>query len=120
MRGELELHIRTEEGGFTLIEILVAMVIFGLLAVVFSSVFVSSIGSIWGAGSHHAALVEAQILMERALGDTSLGEDKGIFREPLTLDGQKGILITVKLPWQAGIGNERLLELSTFRADPKE
>lgn len=116
MRGEIGLSVRRDQRGFTLTEVLIAIVILGVLAAVFSSVFGSSISSIWGAGNHHSTLIEAQSLLDRALVDESWGEEEGVFREPWTLNGQDGTLYTVKLPWRTGFGAEREIVISTFKA----
>jgi prepilin-type N-terminal cleavage/methylation domain-containing protein len=107
-----------KQDGFTLTEVLIAVMILSLAVAAFGSVFGSSIQAIWGAGNHHIALTEAQSLLERAIADLSLGETEGVFRDPLTLNEQEGTLLTVKIPWQTGLGSERVLELSTFRASP--
>lgn len=116
MRGEIGLLIRRDQSGFTLTEILIAVVILGVVVAVFSSVFGSSVSSIRGAGNHHSTLIEAQNLLDRALVDESLGEEDGVFREPWTLNEHEGTLYTVKLPWRTGFGAERELKLSTFKA----
>ena len=111
-----------DQYGFALVEILIAVVILGLVFAVFGSVFGSSLQSILGAGNHHAVLIEAQSLLERALTDDSLEEADGVLRRSVTLppNGHEGVLVTVKLPWHSGFGSERYVELSTFRANPQE
>lgn len=116
MRGEIGLSIRRDQRGFTLTEVLIAIVILGVLAVVFSPVFGSSVSSIGGAGNHHSTLIEAQSLLDRALVDESLGEEDGVFKEPWTLNEHEGTLYTVKLPWRTGFGVEREIVISTFKA----
>lgn len=120
MAGGVEMF--KEQQGFALTEIIIGILILGFVFALFGSVFGSSIQSIWGAGNHHTALVEAQALLERALFDNSLGEADGIFREAMTLPpgGHQGELITVRLPWHAGVGSQRYIELSTFKANPQE
>jgi prepilin-type N-terminal cleavage/methylation domain-containing protein len=111
-----------DQRGFGLVEILVAILILGFVFAVFGSVFGISIQTIGGAGKHHAALTAAQSLLERALWDGSLGEADGVYRDSsgLSPNGHEGVLITVRLPWRTGFGSERVVELSTFRANPKE
>jgi prepilin-type N-terminal cleavage/methylation domain-containing protein len=117
-----EIFMFKDQSGFALSEVLIAVLILGLVAALFGSVFGSSIQSIWGAGNHHAALTEAQSLLERALVDDSLAEADGVLRDPVSLPPgeQEGELITVRIPWISGFGSERFVELSVFTASPQE
>ena len=108
-----------DQSGFTLMEILVAVVILGILAASFSSFFGVSLSSISGAGNRHYALVEAQDLLERALADPTMDSD-GIYRQPETQHGVSGELITAKVIWQDGFGVNRELKLSVFQAEHSE
>lgn len=99
--------------GFTLTEILVAVMILGVLAVSFSSFFGFSVGSIVGAGRRQDALVEAQNLLERALVDDDFS---GVDRQPATQNGIEGELITATVIWRDGMSGNRELKLSVFKA----
>ena len=120
MAGGVEMF--KEQQGFALTEIIIGVLILGFVFALFGSVFGSSIQSIWGAGNHHTALVEAQALLERALVDNSLGEADGVLRDPVSLPPgeQEGELITVRIPWKSGFGSERFVELNVFKASPQE
>lgn len=107
------------EYGFTLVEILVAVVILGILVVTFSSVFGSSVRSIWGAGNHHDALLEAQSLLEQVLSGSQLADARVSVHGTINkLNGQEGVLYTVRVPWQTGSGAEREVKLSAFKVTP--
>lgn len=105
------------QDGFTLMEILVAVMILGIVAATFSSLFGFSISSISGAGERHLALLEAQVLLEQALVDPTMGELVGIYRQSMTSNGVNGELITAKVIWHDRFGGQRELELSVLQAD---
>ncbi|MGI6645752.1 MAG: prepilin-type N-terminal cleavage/methylation domain-containing protein [Limnochordia bacterium] len=58
--------------GFSLVEVLVAVVVLGVIVAAFSGVFSSSIDSILSAGDRYRALMEAQGLLERVLATGDL------------------------------------------------
>lgn len=60
-------HKRLRAGGFTLIEVIISMALFGMMAIVFLSVFSTSLIWIYGAGDRGEAYSAAQAQLEARL-----------------------------------------------------
>lgn len=102
--------------GFSLVEVLVAVVVLGVIVAAFSGVFSSSIDSILSAGDRYRALMEAQGLLERVLATGDLEGLEGVVKwEPSNQPGYEstvgGRLITVTVP----AGPHGVVRLSAFQ-----
>lgn len=110
-----------DQGGFTLVEILVAVTILGILVASFSTLFTSSVNAIYSSGNRYDALTKAQSLLEQALRGQPLDVADGIFRTPITQNvgglDVKGTLITAKVAWKTALEKTSVVDLSAFQAD---
>jgi prepilin-type N-terminal cleavage/methylation domain-containing protein len=102
--------------GFSLVEVLVAVVVLGVIVAAFSGVFSSSIDSILSAGDRYRALMEAQGLLERVLATGDLEGLEGVVEwEQSNQPGYEstvgGRLITVTVP----AGPHGVVRLSAFQ-----
>jgi len=87
-------YIKKTEG-FTLIEIIIAMFIFMVILIAFTSLFTTSISGIFGAGDKSAALFKGQEMMDNIIeeGPTSGEETHSIvfpgIAEPIVVTGEE-------------------------------
>ena len=101
--------------GFSLVEVLVAVGVLGVIVAAFPGVFSSSIDSILSAGDRYRALMEAQGLLERVLATGDLEGLEGVEWEQSNQPGYEstvgGRLITVTVP----AGPHGVVRLSAFQ-----
>lgn len=104
--------------GFTITEVLVAMVILIMIILAFETLFTTSYSGIFSAGYKNKALITAQSTIETAISSSSGGNDLMppiYFPEPnITLNQIKGQIIEINQPYKDANGNQMINKLTTF------